>query len=247
MRAIVLFVCLLLSSGPVGGLDPPFLSGPIVDLAGMVPDDVQARLDRRLRDFQEQQGPQVVVLTLLSLEGEALDEFSVRVASEWALGREGIDDGVLFLIAQGDRKMRIEVGYGLEGQLTDAHSRRVLDWVVTPRFQAGDFGGGIEAGVEAILGQIDGTARPLEAPTRSSGNDGIPIGLVIMIFILLILFLRSRRRRNGWSSDDGWIFFPPTSGRGGGFGGGFGGGGFGGGGFGGGGGGFGGGGASGGW
>lgn len=253
-RLAAVLVCLLsLSATAAAALEVPYLSSPIVDLAGLLPAETRSRLEQRLTRFASTRGSQVAVLTVPSLEGDALEDFSQRVATEWALGRSDADDGVLFLVAHGDRRMRIEVGYGLEGSLTDAHSRRILDWIVAPRFQQGDFGGGIEAGVEAILGQIDGTAPPLEPPSRDRNDGGIPFFVVLLLLIAFVLLIRRAQRSQGWSSDGGWIP-PPTHwggsrGRGG-FTGGIGGGGFGGfggGGFGGGGGGFGGGGASGGW
>lgn len=163
----------LLAAAPVLALEVPYLSGRVVDEAGMVPPEVRQRLEEKLAAFEGETGAQVAVLTIPSLEGEVLEDFSLRVAETWKLGRAEQDDGVLFLVARDDRKMRIEVGYGLEGRLTDLQSGRILSDMVRPRFRAGDFGGGVEAGVDAILGTLHGDpAAIVEAPPAGSGGGG---------------------------------------------------------------------------
>ncbi len=259
---LFLFVALVVVLAPSSVLlsdDVPFLTGRVVDLAGMIPDDVEHRLEALLAAHEERTGNQVVVLTIWSLEGEALEAYSHRVAEAWKLGRGEQDDGVLFLVAKEERRMRIDTGYGLEATLTDLRARRIINDVVQPRFRAGDMGGGFEAGVSAILASLDGQELPAPTGPRAVPS-GIPLDLILFIVILIIFIILSSRRRRGraeWSSRDGWgdgpiILLPGSrSGRSSGRrGGGFGGGGFGGGGFGGfsgGGGSFGGGGASGGW
>jgi uncharacterized protein len=137
---------------PAGALEVPFLSGRVVDLADMLPPDAEARVQAKLQAFEEKTGTQVAVLTVASLEGDSLEDFSMRVVETWKLGRAEADDGALLLIAKNDRKMRIEVGYGLEAKLTDLVSGRILDNLVRPKFRGGDFAGGVETGVDAILG-----------------------------------------------------------------------------------------------
>jgi uncharacterized protein len=153
-------------------VDVPFLAGRVNDLAGALSPAARARLETTLRDLERRTGAQVAVLVIPSLEGESLESYSVRVAQTWKLGRKGVDDGVLFLVAKNDRKMRIEVGYGLEPTLTDARSRAILDERVRPRFRANDFDGGITAGVSAIAAVIEGKPLPRLAPARSRGLRG---------------------------------------------------------------------------
>jgi uncharacterized protein len=222
-----------------------------MDQANILPDDAESRIEATLATLERETGSQVAVLTIPSLDGDPIEDFSIRVVDTWKLGRAEIDDGVVLLIAREERQMRIEVGYGLEGALTDAKSRRILDNVIAPHFRDGDFGGGVEAGVAAIAAVIRGEELP--PPSEPSGEDHKRVLLIVIVVLVfyLIFIARSRRHRRGrdrdWSSRSGWgpIILPAPR-RGGGRGsGGFGG--FGGGGFSGGGGSFGGGGASGGW
>ena len=164
-------VALAAGSLPARALDVPYLSGRVVDEAGMVPPATRERIEQKLAAFEQETGAQVAVLTVPSLQGDSLEGFSVKVAETWKLGRKGKDDGVLLLIARDDRKMRIEVGYGLEGTLTDLKSARILSDVIRPRFRAGDFGGGIEAAVDAILGTLRGNPEAIpKAPVEAVGG-----------------------------------------------------------------------------
>ncbi len=230
---------------PAAALDVPYLRGRLVDDAGIVDPTSRQRIEARLASIESAHGAQVAVLTIPTLDGHPIEDFSIRVVEQWQLGRRDVDDGVLFLVVPGDRRMRIEVGYGLEPTLTDATARRILDGIVAPRFRQGDLAGGIAAGVEAIATVIAGSELPIATPA-SSEPEGLPAGLLLMIafLVLFIVISRAMRQHDGppWTSDHGWGrggFFGSGGGfgRGGGFGGGFSGGG----------GSFGGGGASGGW
>jgi uncharacterized protein len=181
--------------------DVPFLSGHVNDTAGMIPSDVRERLEGELAAFEKQTGAQVAVLTVGSLDGEVLEDYALKVAQTWKLGRKGVDDGVLLFIARDDRKMRIEVGYGLEAKLTDAQCRRILDDVVRPVFRDGDFGGGVEAGVGAITGTIQGKdVIPARAASRGTRISEAPLGarvigsvvFTIVIGVFSILALMSK-------------------------------------------------------
>src|SRR5690349_14330846 len=154
---LIVFVGLLLSPLTVCALDVPALTGRVVDLAGVLPAHDAAQLTDQLKAHEEKTGNQVAVLILPSLEGEPLEEYSHRVATTWRLGRKGTDNGALLFIALKERKLRIEVGYGLEGALTDLRSSRIIRQEIVPRFKAGDIPGGVRAGTEAILKTIEGT------------------------------------------------------------------------------------------
>ena len=153
-------------------LDVPPLTGRVVDLAHVLPADIAASLTRDLEAHETKTSNQVAVLILPSLEGHPLEEFSHRVASTWKLGRKGTDNGVLLLISLKDRKVRIEVGYGLEGTLTDLRSAHIIRNEIVPRFRTGDLSGGITAGTQAILGTIEGTYQADEAlPGHGRSNQ----------------------------------------------------------------------------
>jgi len=232
---------------------PPPPDHRINDFAGVLPAAERERLEEKLRSWERESSNQIVVAIFRSLDGESLEDYSIRLAQAWRIGQKSLDNGVIFLVFVDDRKMRLEVGYGLESKLTDALSSQILRQVVAPRFREGKIGDGIAAGLEAIEQVIAGTykAAPQGQTGRARGGGLFPIALllivVIGIFSIVVSGLRnSHVRRQGWTGGSrGWggpIIFP-----GGGWSGGSGGGGGGGGDFGGGGGGFGGGGASGDW
>jgi uncharacterized protein len=161
----------------LAALEVPYLSGRVVDEAGLLDAAQKARIETRLATIEEQRGSQIAVLTVPSLEDEVLEDYSLRVAETWKLGRDELDDGALLLVARDDRKMRLEVGYGLEAVLTDATSRRILDDVMRPRFRAGDFGGGIEDAILAIEGVLAGDEGALPPPAADGGGisgDSMP-------------------------------------------------------------------------
>lgn len=177
---------------PAFARDVPFLSGRVVDEAHVLDAGTIASLEQKLKDHEAKTGHQVVVLTIASLGGEAVEDYSLKVARTWQLGRKGRNDGVLLLVARDDRKLRIEVGYGLEGSLPDALTGRIIRDEITPHFRSGDYSGGIGAGVAAILGAIDGTyAPPPDSPRmlRDSGGMGtsLPEKILISLFVLTIL------------------------------------------------------------
>ena len=141
-------------------LDVPPLRGRINDYAGLIPADRARALEERLARFEAETGHQIAVLTIPSLKGDSLEDFSIRVAEAWKIGKKGFDNGAILLIARDDRKLRIEVGYGLEGVMPDAIARRIIREVITPRFRSGDFAGGIEAGVDTMLKITKGEILP---------------------------------------------------------------------------------------
>lgn len=238
ISVLFLFLLLLFPVGKGFGLDVPELSGHVNDQADLISSGVELKIENYLREFERSDSTQVAVLTIPSLEGEALDEYSLRVAETWALGQKGKDNGVLLLVAKADRKIKIEVGYGLEGNLTDLMAGRIVDNEITPYFRQGNFEGGIIAGINAISsavrGEYTGDGRTV-SPKKRRSPWGL-LGLLLFLGPSLLRFGALGYRGRGHRRSAMWIGGP--------FGGG---GGFGGGGFSGGGGGFGGGGASGGW
>jgi uncharacterized protein len=170
----------------VFALDVPPLTGRVVDLAHVLPADTAASLTSDLEAHETKTSNQVAVLILPSLEGEPLESFSHRVSTIWKLGQKGTDNGVLLLIALRERKVRIEVGYGLEGTLTDLRSAHIIRQEIVPRFRSGDLPGGIAAGVQAILGTIEGTYKAeevLSGPARSGQEPTAFLYVIIGIVV----------------------------------------------------------------
>jgi uncharacterized protein len=157
--------------------DVPYLAGRVVDEAGLLSAAVRQRIEGQLAALERQTGDQVVVLVVPNLGGEPLAAYSIKVAQTWKLGQKGKDNGVLLLIARDDRKLRLEVGYGLEPTLTDLQSREILDDLIRPRFREGDFDGGVERGVDAIVKVLHGEALPPpRAAAAGTGTAGMPLG-----------------------------------------------------------------------
>jgi uncharacterized protein len=223
-RLIGVLFALSLVGGLAAQQPVPSLNRRVTDLTGTLNPSQQADLETTLHRFEQKKGSQVSVLIVPTTQPETIEQYSIRVAEQWKLGRKGVDDGVLLLIAKNDRTLRIEVGYGLEGVLPDALCNRIIDEHIVPRFRAGDFYGGIQAGVARLVSVIDG--EPLPAP-KQKGNADIILIIVFVLFVAASFFSRllggsSHYRRGGFYRSGGW------GGGGGGFGGG--GGGFGGGG-----------------
>jgi uncharacterized protein len=149
----------------------PTLSGRVVDQTGTLSSDDIATLTQRLKDLETRKGSQVAVLIVPTTQPETIEQFSIRVAEAWKIGRRKIDDGALLVVAKNDHKLRIEVGYGLEGALTDVTARRIIDEIIVPHFKTGDFTGGISAGVDRIIRIIDGEPLPAPRPEVSHGVD----------------------------------------------------------------------------
>ena len=193
-----LVLCLsvvLASAFPVYALDVPALTGPVVDLAHVLPKDRVQSLTAQLATHEAQSSNQIVVLTVPSLEGDSLEEFSHRVATTWKLGQKGTDNGVLLLLALAERKVRIEVGYGLEGVLTDIRSAHIIRNEIVPRFRAGDMPGGVLAGVQAIVKTIEGTYQASEraAPRQDSDIVGQVVTAVIVGLLVGLVFMHVHR------------------------------------------------------
>nr|WP_228141700.1 TPM domain-containing protein [Marinobacter sp. X15-166B] len=222
------------------GLEFPELTGRVVDRADLLPAKVEARLTQLLAAHEQATTEQVVVVTLPDLQGQGIESFGYQLGRHWGIGQQGEDNGVLLIVAEAERRIRIEVGYGLEGRLTDAVAATIINQVITPAFRAGDFATGIANGTEAIVQVLGG--EPLAVSQPVSRADKPHPGLALLFFIIVLMSFFGAMGGGGRGRKALLGGFLAGSMMGGGRGGGFGGGGFGGGG-----GGFGGGGASGGW
>jgi len=175
----------------------PPLKSPVTDLTGTLTPDQAAALDAKLRAFEAGKGSQIAVLIVPTTEPEAIEQYALRVAEAWKLGRKGVDDGALLLVALQDRRVRIEVGYGLEGALPDAIANRIIDEDVVPQFRRGDFHGGIATAVDRMMRVIDG--EPLPEPVKHAPSQNIPglAGLLPFLFILALVGSQIFRRMFG--------------------------------------------------
>jgi len=208
----------------------PALRGYVNDYGDMISPSVEADLAGKLKTFEETDSTQLVVLTVPSLEGDPVEDYSIRVAEAWKLGQKRKDNGILFLVSREDRKMRIEVGRGLEGKLTDLTAGRIIDLVVKPKFKAEDYDGGFTAGVSALIDATRGEftadrktpSGGLEPYAPSAGGLSpmllLLIQLVFFVFFIALARSRARRRRGirrggpwggylpfpGGSSEGGW-------------------------------------------
>ncbi|NJD55944.1 MAG: hypothetical protein FIA94_06010, partial [Nitrospirae bacterium] len=180
---IILLLCFFLQ-GNSCALDVPGLTGHVNDHAGMISPQTKAVLENELRAFEQSDSTQIVILTIPSLQGEALEEYSMKVADAWKIGQKGKDNGIIFLAAQQERKTRIEVGRGLEGKLTDLMAGRILDLVVKPRFKRGDFDGGFVSGVHALIDAVRGEFTPNtgEEKAHSRNRDMSSRFITFLIF-----------------------------------------------------------------
>lgn len=167
VAGLLLLAASAFAADPTDPVAVPKLSGRVVDLTGTLTAPEREGIAGRLAEFEKARGSQVVVLLVPTIGTESIEEFATRVTDAWKLGRAGVDDGVLFVIAKQERKMRIQSGRGVQGTLTDALSKRIIVERVSPRFRAGDFAGGIGAGVEAIMKAIEGESLP--PPAKKSG------------------------------------------------------------------------------
>ena len=170
----------------------PELKTRVTDLTQTLSQPQQAALEAKLAAFEQKKGSQIALLILPTTQPEDIAQYSIRVSDAWKLGREKVDDGLLILIATEDRKMRIEVGYGLEGPIPDLTAKRVINEVISPKFKQGDFYGGLDSGVDRLIGLVNGEALPEPASPAFSGT-GIQNMLPLLLFGGLIsgLLLRN--------------------------------------------------------
>ena len=163
----------------------PALEARVTDLTGTLTAEQRGALEESLRAFEALKGAQLAVLLVPTTAPETIEQYAIRVAEAWKLGRKGVDDGLLLLVATDDRRMRIEVGYGLEGAVPDAIAKRVIAETITPYFRQGDVPGGIEAGMQQLMRIVDG--EPLPPPATAAGGQGLSPDLLVFGFFFLVV------------------------------------------------------------
>ncbi len=205
IKIAIAFILFIAFAIPAAALDVPYLSGRVNDYAGILSETTVNDLEKTLKDFEQKTTCQIAVLTIKSLDGDNLEQYSIKVAETWKLGQKKKDNGVLLLVAQNDRQLRIEVGYGLEGSLTDFACGRIIANEIVPQFKNGDYNSGITDGVNAIIRTIStgkyttvpgaDTPPAAEIPAEGQQNDvdsqvfdmEISMRIIIGIFIFSIL------------------------------------------------------------
>ena len=196
MKKIFLFFILWLFClpFPAHGLDVPRLQGYVNDYAGMISLPAKSKIEERLRAFEQSDSTQIVILTVPSLEGENLEEFGIKVAEAWKIGQKGKDNGAILIVSKQERKIRVEVGYGLEGKLTDLAAGRIIDLVIKPRFQQGDFDGGFIAGISSMIDATRGEFKAEPRPVRQRQRGVPPFLSIFLFFAIFTLILGSLSR-----------------------------------------------------
>jgi uncharacterized protein len=196
-RASLLALLLCWAFAALADVAVPPLTGPVFDQTGTLSSDDIASLTQTLRNLTARKGSQIAVLIVPTTEPETIEQYSIRVAEAWKIGRKKIDDGALLVIAKNDRHLRIEVGYGLEGALTDVTTKRIIDEDITPKFKAGDFAGGVAAGVNRMIRLIDGETLPAPEPPhwQSSTRSFDPTDLFNPFLIIPVLLFGGVMRK----------------------------------------------------
>jgi uncharacterized protein len=181
--ALAAVLCLAALLAPADVAVPP-LTGRVIDLTGTLSGGAVNRIESELANFEAKKGSQIAVLIVPSTQPEDIEQYGIRVAEQWKLGRKGVDDGAILLVAKNDRRVRIEVGYGLEGALSDAISNRIIDETISPHFKLGDYDAGVEEGVKQMISVADGERLP-EPDRRWEHKSGmghlLPFALVAVV------------------------------------------------------------------
>jgi len=169
---VALVVACLWCAKATAEIAVPILQARVTDLTGTLDVGRAAALEERLKQFETAKGSQIAVLIISSTQPETIEQYAMRVVETWKLGRAGVDDGILLLVAKEDRTVRIEVGYGLEGAVSDVLAKRIIEEEIVPRFRQGDFAGGVEAGVTRLIGLVNGEPLPEPSSPTSSSLGG---------------------------------------------------------------------------
>ena len=189
----------------------PALTGRVVDQAGILDAGVEARIDGKLQELEQKTTTQLVVVTLRSLQGYDIADYGYRLGRHWGIGQRGKNNGAILIVAPNERRVRIEVGYGLEGTLTDAISRLIIENAIFPRFRTGDFAGGVERGVDDLVQLLSGDAedfkrRAAQQRDRPAGAEGFSFFGMVMLILLIwfLLSVRSAQQRRYARRGSGW-------------------------------------------
>lgn len=226
LAAILLTLIVFSATAFAQSLTFPTLTGRVVDQAGLLDAAAHAQLEQTLADLEAKTTDQLVVVTLKSLQGTSIEDYGYQLGRHWQIGQKGKNNGVLLIVAPNERKVRIEVGYGLEGTLTDAISSFIVQNSILPRFKAGDFAGGIRRGVEDVVQVLSGDAeeyreRASRSPERGmSVEDAIVIAFFLFIAAIIILNVLAgvlqggtgKRRRGRWGDSIPVIIGPSSGG-----------------------------------
>ena len=181
MRALLrgLILWAMLAAAAFAQVAVPPLVARVTDTAGLLTAAQRDALEAKLATFEREHGSQLAVLIVSSVKPETIEQFGIRVAEAWKIGRKGVDDGVILVVAKDDRALRIEVGYGLEGAIPDAVANRVVDEIIAPRFRENDYAGGIDAGVTQLMKLVAGEKLPEPKRHQSSSNDMAVLPLIV--------------------------------------------------------------------
>jgi uncharacterized protein len=210
MRIWLSFLLLAAVSAPAAAQDFPKLSGRVVDAANLIPDDQEAALTRKLEALEKATSRQLVVATIPDLQGYPIEDYGYQLGRAWGIGQKGANNGSMLIVAPKEHRVRIEVGYGLEPIMPDSLANRIIEEKITPAFKAGDFPGGINAGVDAIIEQFQAPpeqaeqkvleSRQAQQAKQSRGNDGgsffpLIFWMIVLVFIVLPMLRRRGRGR----------------------------------------------------
>ena len=203
---LLLFLLVFAVAVNATALEVPRLKGHVNDFAAMLSTASERQLEAVLTEFERKESTQIVVLTIPSLKGDSLEDFSIRVAEAWKIGQKKLDNGAILLIVKNDRKIRIDVGYGLEGRLTDLLTGRIIRNVIAPQFKSGQFDQGITAGVAAMIDAVRGEYSATDAPRQPrQSQTGVPI---IALFALFFLINALGRASRVMGATAGAVLFP---------------------------------------
>ncbi|MCQ4273638.1 TPM domain-containing protein, partial [Pseudomonas kuykendallii] len=193
--ALLLGACALLAQA----VEFPALSGRVVDQASLLDAQTRARLAQMLEAHEQASGEQVVVVTLANLQGNVIEDYGYQLGRHWGIGQKGKDNGALLIVARDERKVRIEVGYGLEDRLTDAQASIIINSVILPAFRRGDFAGGIREGTGAIIQVLGGDplAQPAASSSTGHSEQRLPGFAFFVLFVIVMLMLRGGGGRGG--------------------------------------------------
>lgn len=196
LAAALLCLWVALAGAADGLVALPDLQARVTDLTATLSQEQRQTLEARLAEVEGRQGAQIAVLLLPSTQPEPIEQFGIRLAEAWKVGRKGVDDGVIVIVAKNDHRLRIEVGYGLEGALNDATARRIVGETISPRFKQGDYFGGLQAGLEAIISVVGGEPLPPPQARAGGGTDSSPqFGDSWLMWVVGVVFAAALARR----------------------------------------------------